>query len=141
MGLLEDLKVALNTCDSETVSESTQTEKSETKTAQTRKSAQTKTKKSEPKKSEPETRTYKFMSDKKFVTYTNEDGTYLAHKGVRQVLNSRIREMDGVWNKDIKAWEFKSAKSAKNCVDTINRTVTQDDLATVFAKWAEKSGK
>lgn len=146
MNILEDLKEALAHVDAST-SVDTHTDASAPThvEAPTRKSAQTKTRKSAQSKTTKsqsnEVRTYKFMSDKKFVTYTNEDGTYLAHKGVRQVLNSRIREMGGEWNKDAKAWEFKSAKSAKKCVDTINRTVTQDDLAPVFAKWAEKSAK
>lgn len=96
--------------------------------------------KSEP-KSEPKSAPKKeyglpvFKSDSKFVTYTNADGSYLKHKGIRQVLNTRIKELGGTWNGEVRAWEFSSVAKAKACVKNIDRVVTSEQLDTVVDAW------
>lgn len=81
----------------------------------------------------------KFVQNKKYVTYTNDDGSYLKHSAMRQVLNSRIKELGGVYDKDAKAWAFKTQKLAKSCVETIDRVVTKSQIEEVAKNW--KSAK
>ncbi len=81
----------------------------------------------------------KFVQNKKYVTYTNDDGSYLKHSAMRQVLNSRIKELGGVYDKDAKAWAFKTQKLAKSCVETIDRVVTKSQIEEVAKSW--KSAK
>lgn len=77
----------------------------------------------------------KFVQNKKYVTYTNDDGSYLKHSAMRQVLNSRIKELGGVYDKDAKAWAFKTQKLAKSCVETIDRVVTKSQIEEVAKNW------
>lgn len=76
-----------------------------------------------------------FKADSKFVIYTNADGSYLKHKGIRQVLNARIKDLGGTWNAEVRAWEFSSVAKAKACVKNIDRVVSSEQLDGVAQTW------
>lgn len=78
-----------------------------------------------------------FVSDKKFVRYQNADGSYLAHKGIRSILNKRIKDMGGTWSSQAKAWAFPTVKDATNCVKNIDRIVTKDQIDAEVKSWSK----
>lgn len=71
---------------------------------------------------------------------TLEDG-YIGEASVRKVLNSRIREAGGVWNKDVKAYEFKSAKAASDFIANTSALVTADEHNERRHKAAERKAR
>lgn len=78
-----------------------------------------------------------FVSDKKFVRYQNADGSYLAHKGIRSILNKRIKAMGGTWSTQAKAWAFPTVKDATACVKNIDRVVTPTQLDEEVKSWSK----
>lgn len=73
-----------------------------------------------------------FTQDKKLVRWTNGDGTPCRHKGIKTVINARIKALGGTWNYEALAWEFKTQKAAKACVETIDRVVTEDQFLSAW---------
>lgn len=131
--LLKDMENQLNTIRLAQAQANKAT--SDTKKADTKKSTT-------PKKATPTAKkdygTPVFTADKNFVKYTNADGSFVAHKAIRQILNDRIKALGGKWDKDAMAWAFNTQKLAKDCVAKIDRVVTQAQIDAQFKAWSNK---
>lgn len=77
------------------------------------------------------------VADKKYVRYQNADGSYLAHKGIRSILNKRIKAMGGTWSQQARAWAFPTIKDANNCVKTMDCVVTQAQIDEEAKTWSK----
>ena len=71
---------------------------------------------------------------------------YVNHRGVRQVLNARLRKSGFEYDKENSVWVLvkggrKSPSGAKKFVDGDSGVVTADELNTVYDKWTEQSSK
>ncbi len=83
---------------------------------------------------------YTFVVDGNAVTYTRKDGSYLPIKSVRAVLNARIKNAGGKWDKESRKWLFiknnrRDLKSLKQFIENDPKKITADELNSVIKVW------